>query len=110
MRQLEEFIEEYKALQKQMADMRSVCDSLRRQAGLRREMSELRNAIADIERRCRMGSSVPATRRRWEEADKIIDGEREELELDRSGCEPVTNSIEATTTELKPILKSRAQE
>ena len=35
----------------QMAEMRSVCDSVRRQAGLRREMSELRNAIADIERR-----------------------------------------------------------
>ena len=35
-----------------------------------------------------MGSSVSASRvgalrRRWEEADKIIDGEREEPELDR---------------------------
>ena len=43
------FIENVLCLQ--MAEMRSVCDSVRRQAGLRREMSELRNAIADIERR-----------------------------------------------------------
>ena len=34
-----------------MAEMRAVCDSMRRQTNLKREMSELRNAIADIERR-----------------------------------------------------------
>ena len=45
-----------------MAKMRAVCDNMRRQTNLRREMAELRNAIGDIEQRCRQGSRVSTDR------------------------------------------------
>jgi hypothetical protein len=65
-----------------MSQMRTVCDNMRRQTNLRREMSELRNAIADIEQRCRKGSKISTARveelrRRYEEAAAMADAEIE---------------------------------